>query len=1011
MVPKKTIKLFQTILSMAAPPKPLSVGEWAAEYRYIPDEYGAHPGKWSSDTAAYQKEPMDAFTNPGVKKVIAMFAAQLGKALDIYTPIPTPEGWKFMKDLQKGDAVFDENGHICHVVWATNIMENHPCYRITFSDGASIIADAEHQWMVHTLDQNQKELVMTTDEIADTYKTTNGRRNRYYIPVAKALETKTVVLPISPYTLGYWLGDGNSYSAQITVPRKDLEIAEHIKAEGHNIVIRNIQKDKPDVLNLQIDPRRNDDICIRGHDMNVVGRTVKGYCAECMRQLALRSKWRGIKEIHVDPVINPRNTLHSKLKQLGLINNKHIPAEYLRAGREQRMELLRGLMDSDGSIGKDGSCEITFKSEQLIHDAFELMVSLGFKPTLHKKHAVCTNSPVKAESEVYRLTFTAYKENPIFHLARKRERLNSKDGYGIRSYEVLRRVITLVERVDSRPVKCIGVDSPRHLYLAGDHMIPTHNSELLFNVMGRYICIDPCPILFVQPTVDDAKDWSKERFTPTVFKTPALNKLIYQQKSRDTDNTILKKVFPGGYLAMVGSNAPSGLAKRSIKVLLCDEVDRFAKSAGTEGDPVELAIKRTSNFWDAKIGMFSTPTDEASRIYREYMLGSQKVWKHQCPNCKEWHWLDLDDMQYDYDVFTVKERKSYHVRRVVWRCPNCGMEFTEAQMKAAPQAYIADNPDIKDVESFHVNAFSSPWLDWSTLIGEYLVSKEDPVTLKTFVNTRLAEVYRPLGQMKDIASLIGRREFYEAEVPDGVLLLTAAVDVQNNRLEYEICGWGEGEESWGIRKGIIPGVPDQEATWNALDEVLDRTYHFKDGSGIMVQRTFIDSGGSYTDAVYDYCSRNVNKQRFAIKGASEFNVPVIYKTATAKNYDNLLLLLLGVSQAKQYIFQRLSIQEYGPGYMHFPNNEGRGYDETYFKGLLSEQLEQKLVKGKLVSVWVNIAKDHRNEPLDLKNYNLACIKSISPDWERYKRIHEGVFEPKKAQKRPSYGCFSKGGVW
>ncbi len=537
-------------------------------------------------------------------------------------------------------------------------------------------------------------------------------------------------------------------------------------------------------------------------------------------------------------------------------------------------------------------------------------------------------------------------------------------------------------------------------------------SELLFNVIGRYICVDPCPMLLVQPTVDDARDWSKERFTPTIKKTPELNRIVYQQKSRDSDNTILKKMFPGGYLSLVGSNAPSGLAKRSIKILLCDEVDRFAKSAGTEGDPVDLAIKRTSNFWDAKIGLFSTPTDDASRIYREYMLGSQKEWKHRCPNCGEYEWINLDDMVYDYDEFEVKERKSYHVKNVKWRCPQCGMEFSEADMKAADQKYIASNPNIKDVQSFRVNAFSSPWIGWERLIAEYLDAKGDIESLKTFVNTRLAEVYKPSGELKNIDLLMGRREFYEAEVPDGPLILTAAVDVQNNRLEYEIRGWAKGEESWGIRKGIILGIPDNPETWRELDEILDRTYHYADGTGINVSRTFIDSGGEYTQEVYKYCLKNAEKQRFAIKGASEFSVPIIYKTAKAKGYPNLLLLLLGVSQAKQYVFQRLKeIDMPGPGYMHFPSNEGRGYDETYFKGLLAEQLEQKLVKGKLVSMWVNIAKDHRNEPLDLADYNLACIKSLDPDWTKYERIRKGEIEEKKPENRPNYGCFSSGGLW
>lgn len=540
----------------------------------------------------------------------------------------------------------------------------------------------------------------------------------------------------------------------------------------------------------------------------------------------------------------------------------------------------------------------------------------------------------------------------------------------------------------------------------------TGKSEILFNVLGRYICVDPCPILFVQPTIEDARDWSKERFTPTVEKTEALRNLIYKQKSRASDNTILKKMFPGGYLAMVGANAPSGLAKRSIKLLLCDEVDRFSKSAGTEGDPVDLAIKRTSNFWDHKIGLFSTPTDEASRIYREYMLGSQEVWKHQCPNCGEYHWITLDDMQYDYDTFEVKGRNSYNVKDVKWKCPDCGFEFTEAQIKASNQKYIAENPDIKNVRSFHVNVFSSPWVNWEDVIAEYLVAKESPENVKTFVNTRLAEVYKPIGQLKDIDGLMERREEYDAEVPDGVLFLTGAVDVQNNRLEYEIEGWGKDEENWGICKGIIMGVPDQVQTWSELDSVLDREYHFKNGTALRVARTFIDSGGSYTDDVYKYCYTNRAKQRFAIKGASEFSAPIIFRTATAKNYDNLLLLLLGVSQGKQYIFQRLHDNVIpGPGYIHFPSNDGRGYDETYFKGLLAEELQQKLVRGRLESVWVNIAKDHRNEPLDLKNYNLAAMKSMNPDWGAWEAFINGTNAEKtekKEERKETYGCFKKG---
>lgn len=540
-------------------------------------------------------------------------------------------------------------------------------------------------------------------------------------------------------------------------------------------------------------------------------------------------------------------------------------------------------------------------------------------------------------------------------------------------------------------------------------------SEILFNVIGRFIHLDACPILLVQPSLGDSEDFSKERFTPTVNETPVLKERISSSKSRDSGNTILKKLFPGGYLAMVGSNAPSGLAKRSIRVLLFDEVDRFEKSAGTEGDPIDLGSKRTSNFWDYIIGIFSTPTDALSRVYAEYMLGTQEEWRHECSNCGEYHWVTIWNMRYDYEEFKVDGKKSYRVDAVYWRCPDCGHEFVEQQMKAAKQKYVILNPNITEVRSFHVNAFASPWLSWCKIIGEYLNAKDKPEQLKTFVNTRLAELYKPTGEVKDIDGLVKRRETYDAELPDGVLLLTAAVDVQDNRLEYEIAGWGRDEERWGIKKGIILGRPDQQTTWNLLDIQLDRTYCFINKKGLRVARTFIDSGGHYTSEVYKYCSRNMHKQRYAIKGHQLFGVPILYKIGKAAGFPNLPLIIIGVNDGKQYILQRIA-EKVGPGacYSHFPDDDRRGYDLAYFKGLLSERLEDALIKGKAVKVWKNIAEDRRNEPLDLQIYNLACLYSINPDWSVYERLinannpnDKAAIAPKKGGTK-QYGCVKKG---
>lgn len=543
-------------------------------------------------------------------------------------------------------------------------------------------------------------------------------------------------------------------------------------------------------------------------------------------------------------------------------------------------------------------------------------------------------------------------------------------------------------------------------------------SEILFNVLGRFIHLDPCPMLMVQPSQTDAEDWSKERFTPTVNKTPVLKAIIRDIKSRASDNTITRKIFPGGFLALVGSNVPSDLAKRTIRIFVADEVDRLCKSVGTEGDAVDLGIKRTSNFWNSIIGLFSTPTDEQSRINREYMLGSQEEWRHECPKCGEMQWVTIWHMRADYDEFEIDGKKSYIVRAVYWHCPDCGYEFTEQQMKATKQDYVVLNPNIKDVRSFHVNSFASPWLSWVAIYKEYLEAKDTPESLKTFVNTRLAEVYRPTGTIKKVDVLLNRREPYLAELPQGVLILTAAVDTQDNRFEYEIAGWGRGEERWGIQKGVILGKPDSIDTWNQLDMQLDRIYRFADGKGLRVARTFIDSGGHYTDEVYKYCSKNMNKQRFAIKGAHEFGIPIIFKMAKAKGFPNLPLIMLGVNDGKQYILQRLAeVNDPGYCYMHFPEDNNRGYDLAYFKGLLSERLEDAIVKGRAVKVWKNIAEDRRNEPLDLQIYNLACLHSIKPDWAAYERLilEQSVDDldkpkPKRQEKKQQYGCIKKGVV-
>lgn len=324
-------------------------------------------------------------------------------------------------------------------------------------------------------------------------------------------------------------------------------------------------------------------------------------------------------------------------------------------------------------------------------------------------------------------------------------------------------------------------------------------------------------------------------------------------------------------------------------------------------------------------------------------------------------------------------------------------------MKAAPQKYVAQNPvAVKNgIRSFFVNAFSSPWMTWEEIMREWHEALGDPSREQVIMNTRFGEPYEERGAFDDGTIFLQRREQYGAELPNGVLMLTAAVDVQDNRLEYEICGWGAAEEGWGILYGTVPGTPDQWRTWEMLDAVLDRTYFFRDGSGLNIVRTFIDSGGHYTGNVYAYCQRNYHKQRIPIKGKGGPGIPLVYKIGRAQG-ASVPLVLLGVDDGKQQVMNRLSINAPGASYFHFPMDGDkrlpyRGYDQLYFRGIISEHKKQVRRGGVLHTIW-ETTPGVRNEPLDLRVHNLACMLSCTPDWAKIKAAMCGDALPRPGKK-------------
>ena len=523
-------------------------------------------------------------------------------------------------------------------------------------------------------------------------------------------------------------------------------------------------------------------------------------------------------------------------------------------------------------------------------------------------------------------------------------------------------------------------------------------TEMVLNMMGRAIDVDPGPILYVNPTDLFSEDFSKRRVAPMIQACKVLKDKVYEVKSRDSANTITMKTFPGGSVAFVGANSPTQLAGRPIRYLFCDETDRFPKSAGSEGNPIELARERTKTFRENRvIVQASTPTIKgASNIERAFRNGTQEEWHTQCPECGEWSFIQFMDIQFEKEEYMDENgEKDYAVSEPKWKCPKCGAEIGEYRTKRCPAKWVAKNPRALEanIRSFHLNAFMSPWSDWTEICRKFLKAQKDPTALQVFVNTELGELWEVKENDGLPEKLFDRREHYNAEVPDGVLVLTMGVDTQDNRLEYEVVGWDREEQSWGIERGVIPGQPDAPGVWEELDALLDREWERKDGSALRIRGTFVDSGGHFTQDVYRECARRQVKRVWAIKGEpgeSKFLCRLMKKD---NGHDRAVRYIVGVDSGKTAIMYNADLEVPGPGYMHFPKDYTRGYDIEYFKGLISEKLVTHRRGGKMTTQWEQIYR--RNEPLDCRNYARAVYKFTKWPFSELEKMLNG-----EAKKQP-----------
>lgn len=496
---------------------------------------------------------------------------------------------------------------------------------------------------------------------------------------------------------------------------------------------------------------------------------------------------------------------------------------------------------------------------------------------------------------------------------------------------------------------------------------------MILNPIGYYIHYEPSPIMVLQPTIQMAETFSKDRLSPMLRDTAVLTDKV-NDKSRNSGNTILQKIFPGGHVTMVGANSPSSLASRPIRILLADEIDRYPATAGSEGDPLFLAGKRLTTFWNRKEVNVSTPTiKDLSRIELEYEHSSKGEWNAPCPHCGELQPLVWSGVLFD------KEDLS----EINYVCSKCGAISSEVEWKERYKdgKFIHADPD-NPVRGFHLNTLASTLSTWREIVEKFLeaneaVKKGNVELMKVWTNTELGQTWEEDGETIDDSELLKRRESYNCEIPLEVLYLTAGVDTQDDRFEVEVVGWGPDYESWGIKYAAIYGdtTNKQSTVWNDLDVFLSQTFQKKDGTKLKIVVTCIDSGGHSTNNVYKFCKARFNRKVFAIKGSNDSAAAYIQKP-TKNNREQAYLFTIGVDTGKSWLMDRLKVEEPGPGYCHFPKEDGKGYDEKYFKGLTSEKKVMRYKMGRPYFAWElkDKGEHRRNEALDCRNYATAAIE-------------------------------------
>ncbi len=575
-------------------------------------------------------------------------------------------------------------------------------------------------------------------------------------------------------------------------------------------------------------------------------------------------------------------------------------------------------------------------------------------------------------------------------------------------------------------------DTAKITVMAGTQVV---KSELLKNIAYFFIHQEPSPILFVQPTQGAAASFAKERFTPDVRRMPEVQAVIEAPKSRDSDNTITHKEYPGGPLDFVGANSPTDLASRPKRVILCDEIDKYPVSAGPEGDPLTLAEERASTYEDLGLAKFvraCSPTEKGkSRIGREYEAGDQRKCFLACPHCGHdqvptwahvrWEKV-LEGGTVTIDMPPGQHAREHRSATASIACEGCGALWSERErIKALEALEHAPDHGWRQTKPFiccderqtpeawteagrslcrvcgqpspydgHASFVIPKWLSsrhkLARLVKEFLDARGDPELMKKVVNTGFAELWEPAGiDRLDGSRLIERAEAYGPDdLPNDVRAITGFCDVQGDRLEVQLVGWGTDEESWPFLYEVINQDPAQPQAWRELRALIGRTFRRADGQLVRIAAFGIDYGGHHGAQVLSFCRQYRGRRVFPCVGRA--GKRAIWSLTPFKAKTGEKLWPIGVDSGKDAIYARLKIEaaEDGrrkPGFIHFPEADAFGPD--YFAQLTAERRETRKRLGQSYTVWV-CPDGKRNEALDTMVGALAVRQSLP------RRIERGI---------------------